>query len=93
MLATLGSTQKSDIEFWDLELDSAAGTAIVDKASASTAGKNADPAAAIALISTVDQYGATEVDWDPSGRYVFVAGTIWQSSVRHAELPELGRCD
>lgn len=76
--ATFGSTQKSDLEFWDLELDSAAGVAIVDKQAA----KNADPAAAIALITTVDHYGATAADWDPSGRYVGISGTIWQSTVR-----------
>ena len=74
VFAVLGSSQKFDLEFYDLDLESAA---VVPKGGAATA----DPAAAIHLLKTVDHYGMTGVEWDPSGRYLAAHGSSWQSSV------------
>lgn len=41
-----------------------------------------DLAQGIQLLSTTEHYGMTAIEWDPSGRYIILAGTTWQSSVR-----------
>ncbi|KAM0745762.1 translation initiation factor eIF-3b [Meredithblackwellia eburnea MCA 4105] len=70
LIATLGSNSKFDIEFWDLDLDREG-----DKAD------NLDPGSAIRLITTVEHYGLTDVEWDPSGRYVATSASIWMNSM------------
>ena len=42
----------------------------------------ADLSAGIQLLATLEHYGMTAIEWDPSGRYVAVTGSTWQSSVR-----------
>lgn len=76
VFATLGSTSKFDLEFWDVEIDKETrqhGDAVVSKDPPSGSG--------IALVNTLEHYGATEVYWDPSGRYVAAVGSIWLGSV------------
>ena len=71
LLATLGSNTKFDVDFFDLDLDRE------DAAKAN----EADPGAAIRLVTTVEAYGMTDVEWDPSGRYVATYGSMWTASV------------
>lgn len=70
VLATVGSSSKSDIEFWDLDFS-------VDD----TKKENADPGASLQLMATGDHYGVTELAWDPSGRYVASSASAWRTSV------------
>lgn len=74
LIATLGSNSKFDIDFWDLDLDRE------EKAT------DNDPGAGIRLITTVEHYGLTDIEWDPSGRYVATSASTWMSSVRNRSL-------
>lgn len=68
--ATLGSSSKCDLEFWDTELEDS------DK----------DLGAGIALLASAEQYGMTELEWDPSGRYLAAVGSSWMNSVSLTNL-------
>lgn len=78
LIATLGSNSKFDVEFWDLDLDRE-GSA--DKTEEKDAG------GAIRLITTVEHYGLTDIEWDPSGRYVATSASTWMSSVSFQYCP------
>jgi translation initiation factor 3 subunit B len=67
IFATIGSSSKFDCEFWDLDLDPTAA--------------DADAGAGIQALTTVEHYGLTGIEWDPSGRYVASFGSIWENSV------------
>ncbi|GAA5971804.1 hypothetical protein JCM11641_001520 [Rhodosporidiobolus odoratus] len=69
ILATLGSNSKFDLEFYDLDLDK-------DEKATET-----DPGAAIRSITTIEHYGMTDIEWDPSGRFVATYGSIWMQSM------------
>ncbi|KAI9611025.1 hypothetical protein H4Q26_008872 [Puccinia striiformis f. sp. tritici PST-130] len=58
------SSSKFDLEFWDTDLDES------DK----------DLGSGISLLSSVEHYGMTELEWDPSGRYLATIGSMWLSS-------------
>ncbi|KAI8459008.1 translation initiation factor eIF-3 subunit 9 [Phakopsora pachyrhizi] len=62
---TLGSTSKFDLEFWDTDLDES----------------EKELGSGIQLIGSVEHYGVTELEWDPSGRYVASIGSMWLTSV------------
>jgi translation initiation factor 3 subunit B len=70
LITTLGSNSKFDIEFWDLDLDRD-GEKTDDK----------DAGGGIRLLSTVEHYGVTDIEWDPSGRFVATSASTWMSSV------------
>ena len=74
VLATVGSTSKSELEFWDLDFNS---DDLVKK----------DPpkeewGSWIQQLGTADHYGVTDVEWDPSGRYLATAASAWTHTVR-----------
>jgi translation initiation factor 3 subunit B len=68
VLATFESSQKCDIEFWDVDFT-------IDD-------KKADGAAWGANVkqypSVSEHYGMTDLAWDPSGRYVASHATSWR---------------
>ena len=68
--ATMESTSKFDLEFWDTDLDES----------------EKEPGSGIQLLASVEHYGMTEIQWDPSGRYVATLGSIWVNSVSHLHL-------
>lgn len=39
-------------------------------------------ASGIRLLTTVEHYGLTDIEWDPSGRYVATSASMWMNSVR-----------
>ena len=80
LVATLGSNSKFDIDFWDLDLDRE------DKAD------ERDLGAGIRLITTVEHYGVTDIEWDPSGRYVATSGSTWMSTVSPTRPRVLSSC-
>ncbi|KAF8516204.1 translation initiation factor eIF-3b [Hysterangium stoloniferum] len=78
VLATVGSTTKSELEFWDLDfnLEDVGGR------------KDTTPAAAewgsgIQLLGSADHYGVTDVEWDPSGRYLATSASTWRHNLEN----------
>ncbi|RGB25416.1 eukaryotic translation initiation factor eIF2A-domain-containing protein [Rhizophagus diaphanus] len=74
ILATLRSTTVFDLEFWDLDFDT-----IGDQKEGS---KN-DSSASIQLMSTQEHYGVTDIEWDPTGRYVITSASVWRHSMEN----------
>jgi len=75
VLATVGSSSKSELEFWDLDF-------VVDEQtkkepSSSDWGNN------IQLLGTADHYGVTDVEWDPSGRYLATSASAWTHTLEN----------
>lgn len=89
VFATLGSTTRFDLEFWDVELDKESKQHGTQDPSLS---KDAPSGSGIALVNTIEHYGVTEVYWDPSGRYVAAVGSIWLGSVRQIYEKHLPVC-
>jgi translation initiation factor 3 subunit B len=40
-----------------------------------------DLTANLQLMNTADHYGVTDIDWDPTGRFVATSASIWKHSV------------
>ena len=70
VLATVGSSTKSELEFWDLDFNSD------DKKEGQS-----EWGSGIQLLGTADHYGVTDVEWDPSGRYLATSASAWTHTV------------
>jgi uncharacterized protein with WD repeat len=70
-LATIASSAKFDVEFWDLDFTT----------DDNPNRKEAELGANIQLLGTGEHYGVTDLAWDPSGRYVATHASAWRSSV------------
>jgi translation initiation factor 3 subunit B len=90
VLATVGSTSKSELQFWDLDFNSddlglgapaAGGSGAGGKKE--TVKKEEEWGAGIQHLGTADHYGVTDLEWDPSGRYLATSASAWQHTVRH----------
>ncbi|OZJ01882.1 hypothetical protein BZG36_05011 [Bifiguratus adelaidae] len=68
VLATLRSSTVWDLDFVDLDFD---GTEKKE-------GKTEDPGASVQLVATQEHYGVTDVEWDPTGRYVITGASMWR---------------
>lgn len=75
VLATVGSSSKSELEFWDLDFNS-------DDANRRE-GQNTDWGSGIQLLGTADHYGVTDVEWDPSGRYLATSASAWTHTLEN----------
>lgn len=82
VFATLGSTSKFDLDFWDVDLDRENRQPGQDAASS----REAPSGAGVAQLNIIEHYGMTGVEWDPSGRFVVAAGSIWLGSVSLYQL-------
>lgn len=71
VLATVGSSTKSELEFWDLDFN-------VEEGKRESAGDSSG----IQPLGTADHYGVTDVEWDPSGRYLATSASAWRHTVR-----------
>ncbi|KAI9883482.1 MAG: Translation initiation factor 3 subunit b [Watsoniomyces obsoletus] len=71
VVGTVHSQQSYDLDFWDLDFE----------------GERNDPdkdlTANLQLMSTADHYGVTDVEWDPTGRYVATSASMWKSAVEN----------
>lgn len=68
ILATVGSSSKFDLEFWDLDF-------LTDAAQTTEWG------AGVQLLGNGEHYGVTDIDWDPSGRYLSTSASSWRHTV------------
>lgn len=82
-MATVGSSSKFDLEFWDLDF-----FAEKENPAATAAGKTPEPVKeksewglAAQIVATTEHYGVTDIDWDPSGRYVATSASVWRHTV------------
>lgn len=69
VVATVHNTQSSDLDFYDLDFEGEKPES--DK----------DLTANLQLMNTADHYGVTDVEWDPSGRYVATWASAWKHAV------------
>ena len=80
MLATVGSSSKSELEFWDLDF------------TADDAGRREGQHSkeewghGIQHLGSADHYGVTDVEWDPSGRYLATSASAWRHTVIEKKL-------
>ncbi|PWN27073.1 translation initiation factor eIF-3b [Jaminaea rosea] len=73
VVATLGSSQKFDLEWYDVEFN-----AEIRQGAAPV-----DPADEVKLIGSGEHYGITDLEWDPSGRYVATSASAWRHSLEN----------
>lgn len=76
VLATVGSSSKSELEFWDLDFNND------DYGRKELVVSKDEWGSGIQLLGTGDHYGVTDVEWDPSGRYVATSASVWKHTVR-----------
>lgn len=69
VVATVHSQQNFDLDFWDLDFEG------------EKADSEKDLNANLQLMKTVEHFGVTDVDWDPTGRYVVSSASAWTHSV------------
>ncbi|KAG7450405.1 translation initiation factor eIF-3b [Guyanagaster necrorhizus] len=77
VLATVGSSSKSELEFWDLDFN------IEDVARREGQTSKEDWGSGIQLLGTADHYGVTDVEWDPSGRYLATSASAWTHTLEN----------
>ena len=70
VLATVGSSSKSELEFWDLDFNT-------DE----TRREGAPWGSGIQHLGTADHYALTDAEWDPSGRYLATSASAWRHTV------------
>ncbi|RXW24785.1 hypothetical protein EST38_g1094 [Candolleomyces aberdarensis] len=75
VLATVGSSSKSELEFWDLDFNT-------DDAKGKDS-SSGDWGSGVQLIGTADHYGVTDVEWDPSGRYLATSASAWTHTLEN----------
>lgn len=69
VVATVHSQQNFDLDFWDLDFEG-------EKPESEK-----ELAANLQLMNTADHYGVTDIDWDPTGRYVTSSASVWTHQV------------
>lgn len=74
VLGTLGSHTKSELEFWDLDF-------LQEDTGKREPGQGQEWGSGIQLLGTADHYGVTDVEWDPSGRYLATSASAWTHTV------------
>lgn len=65
VVATVHSQQNFDMDFWDMDFEG-------EKPESEK-----DLAANLQLMKTAEHFGMTDVDWDPTGRYVVSSASAW----------------
>jgi len=71
----MGSSSKSDMEFWDMDFN------VDDFGRKDVVERKEEWGAAMQQMAAVDHYGVTDIEWDPSGRYVASSVSVWRHTV------------
>ncbi|KAK6000217.1 hypothetical protein QM012_003849 [Aureobasidium pullulans] len=66
VIATVLSQQSFDLDFYDFDYEGEKDD------------KDKDLTANLALMNTAEHYGVTDIDWDPSGRFVATSASVWK---------------
>lgn len=69
VVATVLSQQSFDLEFWDFDYEGEKDE------------KEKDLTANLQLMGQADHYGVTDIEWDPSGRFVATSASVWKHRV------------
>ncbi|KAJ1675377.1 Translation initiation factor 3 subunit b, partial [Spiromyces aspiralis] len=80
ILATLRTTQAWDLEFYDTDWDPES------TSGGQSSGANNFDAARIKLLTATEHYGVTDLDWDPTGRYVCTSATSWRHTIENGYI-------
>ncbi|KDQ19939.1 hypothetical protein BOTBODRAFT_152536 [Botryobasidium botryosum FD-172 SS1] len=77
VLATVGSTGKFDLEFWDMDFN------LDDRKEGQATQKEVEWGSGMQLLSpaNTEHYGVTDIEWDPSGRYVATGASAWRHTI------------
>jgi translation initiation factor 3 subunit B len=79
-IATVHNQQSSDLEFFDVDFEG-------EKPEGEK-----DMTANLQLMNIGEHYGMTDVEWDPSGRYIATWASAWKHSVSyHLDAPKSSR--
>ena len=74
IVATVHSQQSYDMEFFDMDFE----------------GEKPEEwkelTANLQLMNTADHYGVTDIDWDPTGRYVATSASLWKHAVSMTQV-------
>jgi translation initiation factor 3 subunit B len=73
----MGNSNQFGLEFWDLDFT------MDDRKDVVPGGKEHEWGTGIQLLSppNVEHYGITDLEWDPSGRFVATSASVWRHSV------------
>ncbi|CCU74826.1 unnamed protein product [Blumeria hordei] len=71
VVATVHSQQSYDMEFYDMDFEG-------EKLES-----DKDLTANLQLMNTADHYGVTDIDWDPTGRYVATSASMWKHTMEN----------
>ncbi|KAJ1921528.1 Translation initiation factor 3 subunit b [Mycoemilia scoparia] len=76
ILGTLRTTQAWDLEFYDTEWDPTEGQAQ----------KGIADAERIYQVAANEHYGVTDLEWDPTGRYVLTSASSWRHTIENGYI-------
>jgi translation initiation factor 3 subunit B len=79
VLATVGSPSKSELQFWDLDFN-------IEDVGRRDAQRD-EWGGGIQHLGTADHFGVTDVEWDPSGRYLATSASSWKHLVSTVSDP------
>lgn len=71
VIATVSSQQSFDLEFYDLDFEGEKSES--DK----------DLTANLQLMNTADHFGVTDIEWDPTGRFVATSSSFWKHTMEN----------
>ncbi|KAI9843208.1 MAG: Translation initiation factor 3 subunit b [Sclerophora amabilis] len=71
IVGTVHSQQNFDLDFWDLDFEG------------ERTDSDKDLTANLQLMATADHYGVTDVEWDPTGRFVATSASMWKHSMEN----------
>jgi len=74
VIATVGSQQSSDLDFWDLSFE---------KPKEDKDDKEKELNANLQLMNTAEHYGVTDIEWDPTGRYVATVASAFRHQMEN----------
>ncbi|KAL7271448.1 Translation initiation factor 3 subunit b [Rhizina undulata] len=76
LVATVHSQLSFDLEFYDFDFEG-------EKQKQDKSTKNKDLVGNLMLMGTAEHYGVTDVEWDPTGRYVATSASMWKHTMEN----------
>ncbi|KAF8544181.1 eukaryotic translation initiation factor eIF2A-domain-containing protein [Trichophaea hybrida] len=76
VVATVHSQQSFELEFWDMDFEG-------EKQKQEKVPANKELACNLMLMATSEHYGVTDVEWDPTGRYVATSASAWKHQMEN----------